>query len=51
MAEFDIVNEVGYLIVNDDNDLLAWLQSRKCTEIMDRNPNLKIEIVYRDETH
>ena len=51
MAEFDIVENVGYVVVEDDNDLLAWLQSRKCTEIMDRNPNLRIEVVYRDEVH
>lgn len=51
MAEFDIVDNVGYLVVQDDNDLTAWLQSRKCTEILDRNPNLKIEIIYRDEVN
>lgn len=51
MAEFDIVDNRGYVIVNDDNDLMDFLHSSKFTELMDRHPNLPTEIIYRDETH
>lgn len=51
MVEFDIVNDRGYIVVNDEDDLMDFLQSRKFSEIMDRHPNLPTEIIFRDETH
>lgn len=51
MAEFDIVDNRGYIIVNDDDDLMDFLRSSKFSELMDRHPNLPTEIIYRDEVH
>lgn len=51
MAEFDIVENRGYIVANDEDDLMAFLQSSKFSEIMDRHPNLPTEIIFRDEVN
>lgn len=51
MIEHEIINDILYLVVDTDEEVLDFFQSSEATKIMDNYPRIKCEIVYRDEVY
>ena len=51
MYDYDIVDGIFYLTVDSELDVIEFFQSREATKLLDKHPNIKVDIVYKDEVH
>lgn len=51
MVDMDIVNDVLYLVVDNDGEVFEAMTSHEFNRLCDSHPRIKVEIIYRDEVH
>jgi len=51
MVDMDIVNDVLYLVVDNDDEVFEAMTGKEFNRLCDSHPRIKVEIIYRDEVH
>ena len=51
MINMDIVDDVLYLVVDNDDEVCDAMVSSQFNKLCDAHPRIKVEIIYRNEVH
>lgn len=51
MINMDIVDDVLYLVVDNDDEVFEAMTGKDFNRLCDTHPRIKVKVIYRDEVH